>query len=433
MGATFTTVYPHLHEIYFGKKGQAAKLFNDIEGISPVLAYSRKNKVSTEGGGRTMVFPITTALGSGMGAFSTQQTKAQGTGAGSAMDRKRWEVSPVTLDAMAVWTRDAILKANRGGDAGNIGNLIKEELDAKIIRCRNQLATMVCEAGWGRVGVVTAVSTTTLTISSSYANRLEIGDDLVASSAETGAVLRDSGTSSQVSGIAIDAVAGTMTLTMSTDVGTAGWAVGDTVFGAGWRHNHATTVRQVPLGVRAWGPTTAPTDTFCGLARTGIPALSAGRYDCSSASDHASAFIKLVNFAKRKLGRKVDAIITSPEDVIIMLQNAEQSKITDASGKMGPYEISFSGVGIRTDDGVIPVQSDPSFAPSTAMAGPWNSKTDGPILAYTLDLINVDDFDGAKMQRLASSAAFETRLFFDGNFVMPSIGLYTVGYNLPTS
>ena len=434
MGATFTTVYPHLHEKYFGKGGQASRLFTDITEISPVMAYAKRNKAETEGGGRTMVFPVTTALGSAVNpTFSVGQAKAQGTTAGSAMTRNRWEVSPTTIDAFAVWTRDAILKANRNGNVGYISNLIKEEIDARLTRLKNMLCTGVTEAGWGRVGVIVSGATTSLVLSSTYANRLEIGDDLVASSSESAAVLRDSGTASRITGIAVDAVSGTTTLTMSTDVAAAGWAAGDTLFIEGWRQNSATPTRLVPSGTRIWAPTTAPTDTFNGIARTGNPAYSAARFNCSGISDHASAFIKMVLYAQQKSGTKVDAIVTSPEDMDIMLRDAEANKIADASGKMGPYEISFSGIGVRTSQGIVPVQSDASFLPGTALAGPWNSPKDGPVLAYTMDLINVDDFDGLKMQRLASSAAYETRIFFDGNFIMPSIGLYTIAYNLPSS
>lgn len=434
MGATFSNIYPHLHEKYFGKGKEAARLFGDITEISPVMAYAKRNKADTEGGGRTMVFPITTALGSPVNpTFVIGQAKAQGATAGSAMTRNRWEVSPTTIDAFAVWSRDTILRANRNGNAGYIANIIKEEMDARIKRLRNMLCTVVTEAGWGRVGVIVSGATTSLVLSSTYANRLEIGDDLVASSSEDGAVLRDSGTAARITGIAVDAVAGTTTLTMSADVASAGWTAGDTLFMEGWRQNSATPTRLVPAGTRIWAPTTAPTDTFNGIVRTGNPAYSAARFNCSGISDHASAFIKLVLYAQQKNGTKVDAIITSPEDVAIMLRDAEANKIADVSGKMGPYEISFSGIGVRTSQGIVPVQSDASFLPGTALAGPWNSKTEGPILAYTMDEINVDDFDGNQMLRLAGSAAYESRMFFDGNFIMPAIGLYSLAYNLPTS
>jgi hypothetical protein len=402
-----------------------SEVFHSSEGISPMLSTfeTKKNK---DGAGRNYIQRVQYSVGAvASGTFATTQAKAQGTSTGSGPGQTRFEIPAVTVHGMGVVTRDAI-DAVEGGDADEVFDVLDNSIKLGSLDVRNQLAAQACERGWGRVGTITAVDTTTITINPSLVNRIEIGDDLVVATAESGVATKNSNLSIAVT--AINSDTGVITMASDPTVATA-WAINDVVFRKGNRESTPGTTKLAISGARAWLDHTTASDVLFGVTRTGIEKLTGYRIsglDLTRAQALLKAATKLHKFGS---GNASICFISDEDFFELAADKDVQKNIEIKLG--GEYEIGFTGIGVLGPNGkMIKCVADSYLEQGFAYMGPWDSAKERPFLFYNGPaLINIDDKDGNTMLRLPGSTSYEIRLYFRGNAVMPAPGKFAVIYN----
>lgn len=422
-GTSFTNLYPLLREHYHDSIEEL--FFTSDKDTTPFLA-NLETRSMEDGFGRAYIVPVEYGTGSSFSAdFATAQAKSQGSTVGSAALRDRWSVSAVGLEGTCQWDRNALLAASKGGEEKLI-DAIDREMRAKVSGMKKRLAQYVWGDGWGAIGTISATSTTTITMSTSVVNRLDVGDDLVASSANAGTAAWRNTASAIVTGINYD----TGVVTLGTNPATLSWAVSDYVFQKGDHENSTNSNALVLWGMGAWVPTSAPSGTFCGITRTGIPQLCGIRYAVSG-EDHASALIGAANKLFKFGQSKASLGYVSPEDYAILCKDKESTKTVQI--QLGKYNIGFDGVTVETVAGRVPIVPDPMLPQGTAYMGPFDDKRYAPFLAHNGDLVNIDDMAGFQLIPLASSTAYEMRLFFRGNMICPAPGKFIAISGLASS
>lgn len=427
MAATLTQVLPLLKEHYH--KNITEIFFTADKSISPILA-AMEAKSMNDGLGRNYIVPIEFGLGGSASAtFSVAQSKAQGSTTGSAALRDRWVVDAETVDAVAVWTRDAMLAA-MGKGAQEIFDVMDREMKTKIMLIRKRLCQAAVEQGFGRVGTISAVTAApdTITISPSEVNRVDVGDNLVAAEFHTTGVLR-SATALIVTGWNPD----TGLINLSASPVALGWAVNDTVFFEGDRENAASPNKLMPTGLGGWIPAVAPTSaTFFGVNRLNTPQLGGHRI-AAGTLDHAAALIRMAN-RLYKYGSKPDLCYVSAEDFAVLQADKDATKIVEIGGtKIGKYDIGFDSIGLMTHSGTVPVVVDAMMPQGNAWMGMFKDQRYCPFLAHNDDLVNIDNIDGNEIRALAGSTSLEMRLYFRGAMIVPAPGRFGIVTGLPAA
>ena len=425
MGATLTQVLPLLREHYHDN---ITEIFFKADSTTTPIMAGMESKSMEDGLGRQFVVPIEYGLGSSASStFSVAQGKAQGTTVGSAALRDRWVGSASVIDAVAYWARDSILAA-KGAD--ELFDVMAREMDSKIWLVKKRLATCAVEQGYGRVGTIVAAPTsTTITIGTDEINRLDIGDEIVASAdIGTSALRATLNTGVRVTGINPDS--GVVTLSGDVTAGGGAWQNGDIVFFYGDRHDNAPPTVQLPIGLGGWIPVTAPgSTTFFNINRQNNPNLGGHRV-AASGRDHATTFISTAN-RLFQYGSKADIGYTSPQDYSVLCADKDATKTVEI--KLGKYEIGFDGVSLATLAGRVPIVPDAFTEQGQGWFGPFSDKRYAPFMAHNDDLVNIDDIDGNEIVRNATSTNFEMRLFFRGQFFVPAPGKYAICTGLPSS
>lgn len=418
MPATLATVLPLLREHYH--ENITDIFFTADKVTTPVLA-DMESKAMDDGLGRGYVVPVEYGTGSSASpTFSVAQGKAQGATTGNSALRDRWIVQAATIDAVCNWTRDSMLAA-QGKGATELFDVMQREMDSKISLVKKRLAHAAVERGYGRIGVITAITSTTITLDTSVINRVDVGDDLRAADAEASGAFR-TGT---IAITAIDPDTGVLTMASNPDTN---WDVGDFVFHEGYREATAASYL-LPVGLAGWIPETAPSGAFMNITRTGIPNLCGHRVDATGL-DHAYAFIRAVN-RLHKFGSKASVIKCSDEDYTVLCADKDATKTVEIS--LGKYGIGFDGVTVSTLAGRIPVVPDAMIPQGVAWCGPFDDKKFAPFLAHNDDLVNVDDIDGNEITRGATTTDLEMRLYFRGAIACPAPGKFAVIHTLPSS
>ena len=418
MGATLTTVLPMLREHV--RDSITDIWFEADKTITPFMA-SMESKSMDDGMGRGYVIPVQYGMGSSVSStFATAQGISQGSAAGNAAARDRWIVQASTINATAQWTRDAILGA-KGAD--ELFDVMQKEMDAKIARIRQRVSHYGWEAGYGRVGTLSAITTSQITFASaSVMNRLEVGDWLNASATIDGALRY--ATDAQIT--TIDPDTGICATAVDVSGGSYAWGATDIIFFGG---DHTQSTLTQPVGMRGWVPPSAPSGSFMNITRTGIPALTGLRLDCTSL-DHATALIrggqKLFKF-----GSKPNVAFLSAEDYGTLTCDKKSVKLVGMT--LGKYEIGFDAFPLNSPAGMIKVLPDAMMEQGNYWMGPFDDKNFAPFLIHNDDLVNVDNIDGLDVARLAASTAFEMRLYFRGAIAVPAPGKFLCGSSLPTS
>lgn len=443
MGATFST--SDLGGVFSQVMEHQNREILDIwtDGIDPLLASFEAHS-EDDGGGRGFVTRVEYDTGtSAAPIFAIAQGLAQGTDLGNAALRARWISQAKKLQVLAVWDRDSMLAAVKDGP-GEAIDIVARERKAKIALARHRLSIFAAEAGWGRISTVSTISTGNLyfTVPKSEVARFRIGDHIVFGATEASGTLRGADGSGMwvgygnpwiVSGIT--PATGTITVAArSSDkpYDTDSVAAGDTVFLAGYRQNTGSPVTLCPIGIKGWVPTTEPSETsFEGLDRRGLYQLNGLRLDASSGSlSTADALIESAMLAEQ-YDTQIDAFKISLQDYSLLVRDKERVKVV--SMDVGQYAVGFKGVEILGGRGSIKVVPSRYLSQGTAWGGPFNSKEFGPKLKHNGDLINTDNADGNEYLRLASSDAFEQRMYFRGCMQIPGPGKFICTTNLPTS
>lgn len=410
----------HNHEIFF-KDGKIA---------SPVLALMEARK-EQEGMGRKYIIRCTTSEGSAVAADPAIADAIAGDGAaGGRPTRVRWEVSPVSMDAPFVFTRDDISQMS-GMSKSKQFDVITQEMDLAVTRIRNRMAYQVSGKGWGLVGQTTAQTTSTFTLPVWLVNRLKIGDRLVASVTEDTDVLLGSAAQLRVDGInpstGVVTLSGNPVTTWANNAALFIFMAGDR---AATDPNGADSAKLCVTGLKGWIDPTST--TLFGLARTGNAALTGHDVDCTGL-DTKDACIEIAERLFQN-GKKADTVFVSGRSWKLLQRQVDSQKIVEV--KLGQYQIGFDSIKVPTVFGMIDVIPDPFIEAGEAYCGPFRDSTEAPYIAYSDEnLINLDDLDGLRFQRQNANGArqFKGQFYFRGNVIVPGPGNYAKGSNLPTT
>lgn len=233
--------------------------------------------------GRNLPIPVIWGNPQGVSAtFSQSQTGA----AASYTRSDTFNLTRVKLYSTVQIDNEQILASE--GNEGAFVLAKVAEIDGAINAYSRVLSTALYRKGWGAVGRVSSISSATVTLGESAsvttpsdASNFEVGMQIVASSSEDAAVLRDSGDFLTVIGVDYDA--GTVTFDAAVS-NIASIAAGDYLFIRGNRQDSATPTRLMVAGLEDWFPSSAPGATaFFGVARnTNVQRLSGVRYDGSA-------------------------------------------------------------------------------------------------------------------------------------------------------
>jgi hypothetical protein len=412
MGADPTVVSGALKENY--AKNMAKVLWDDPQ-LTPALGILEKRSGKYDPSGRAFIQPIQYGDGSSISAdFATAQAKAQGTSTGSSNLYTRWSCSAAKINAVAYWDRD-IIDQIQGESA--MFDLAEAEMDGKMRGIRRDLARTLWGDGFGALGLITAVSATTVTVATDRINRFDAGDDLVASATNGGGVLR-SATSSNVTQTDPD----TGILTVGVDPTGLGWAVGDSIFRKGDRQNVASPVAQKIFGFDAWVSGTAPGATlFNGVNRQGQWQLTGIRSNASGKSIKKGlldAANKLFNMG----GTRVTHCFTATDDYGSLCDTLDNVKHVAVDARQ--FKISFDGIELTgAQGGTIKILPEPFMPKGSAWMGDFQNG-DNAYLIYSNDLVQIDDHDGNMFLRSATAPAYEARMYFFGNLVVAAPGRF---------
>jgi hypothetical protein len=419
MGQTFTTASDALREYY--AKNVSKILFDDKQ-LTPLLGILEKRSGKYDASGRKFIQPIHYGDGSSVSAtFSTAQSKAQGTTTGSANLYERWEVDAMNLHGVAYWDRDVLDQIQSASQMFDIG---EEEINGKMREIRLDIAKGLWGTGSGALATLSASpSSTTITVSTAYVNRFNVGDDLVAAATDLGGALR-SATTVNVTQINPD----TGVITVGVDPTGLSWASGDYVFRAGDRENAVSPTARKLMGFGGWCPNSAPGSTsFFGVNRQGVYQLGGLRRNCTTESIK-TALIKSANKLFQFGATKSTHAFISVDEYSTLCDDLDDSKHIEVKAR--DFSLSFDAVKvIGAHGGAIAVLPDPFCPPNEGVIGDFDNG-DNAYLVYSNQLVNIDDHDGNIFLRAASAAAYEARMYFRGNLVVAAPGRFLKMTNL---
>lgn len=437
MGATRTTVLPALKEHYLGKT-VAEVFYKASNDINPLMAAMDAIADDGEGMGRVLVVPFVYGTGTARGqSFTKVLAKAQGSTTGSAASIGRWEIQPVTQEAVASWTREAMTAAETKGPRETF-RVMSVEMDTKIEAIRKQISTYAFGDGTGALAQIVAVSSTGFTVAADRANRFVVGMDVSTCTTATGAVKNSGGTPNLlVTGVDYLNSSGTATIYTSTDpsssAGRTAQAANDYVFDYNDRPNAGMAAYAnyvLPWGMDAWlpGATVVDSTTFCGNTRDGQSILAGLTIGCGSL-DPENALLNAAALLFNAGGIKADMGIMNPNDYAAWIADKDKSKTVSIS--LGKFELGFDGFNLHSLAGNIPIVPDAQCPSGTFYLGPFKNPQLAPRLVYTGgSLVNIDDKDGLDFVRSASATNYEMRLFFNGNIAFPAPGKFVRGTSL---
>ena len=408
---SYANILPLLRE----KNGDHVDLTLDVKGISPTLACFEA-KADDDGEGRGFIFPITVnGQRVASGTFATSQTKARSALSGAAATHNRYVVPAAEFSGFAEWTRQELNAAKKAGPEKMFDVIDKRYNDA-VKDIRHQLAIAAVESGFGAIGQMSAVTSTTITLPASRVNRFDVGDTIVFSATESGGILLASAGAVEITTIDYD----TGVCGVSADPTTGGTPATATsfVFRSGNRENAASPARLLPTGLGGW----IGTGNLYGVTgRSGNPRLS-GHSVSASGLDHTAALKKLVSRLLKAGCEPPDTILVSQEDSDVL--ELDKEVVKNVAMNLGPYNIGFTGLGIHAGSQLVKIVADINLPQGTAYAGPFNHPDYRPQMKFSKEIIAVDDFDGNDILRLDNAASYEMRLFSNVAFGLSSAGFY---------
>ena len=418
-----------LREHYVGKN-IVDIFYKSNKDINPMMAAMEAVADTGEGFGRKLITPIVYGTGTSVGqSFSKVLAKAQSSTVGASGLYSRWETDPQTQEAVARWDR-AAMDAVMGKSSGEVFKVLTKEMDLKIAAVRKQLAVYCFGDGTGNLGITTAATSTSVTVGTDVINRFHRGMDLVASATTTGVTI-NSDTSLYVTGT--NPNTGVITLSGDPTSGTS-WS-GKYLFNHNDRPSTALTTYAdyvLPHGMAAWlpGPDVTDGTGFDGVVRDDISELAGLTYDASG-KEPEEAFLGALAMLFVTGGTKADALFCNPYDYSAFIAGKDKSKTVSIS--LGKYDLGFDGFTVHSLAGNVPVVPDATCPSGEYYAGPWKDAELAPKLVYVGDLVQIDNKDGMDFQRSASATAYEMRLYFRGNMILPAPGKFVRGTGLSIS
>ena len=334
------------------------------------------------------------------------------TTAGSNEYASKWDgfqVTPVSDYVVAKVAGIVVRQAeNDAGNAGMFLDLMKNEMDGALSTLGDNVAKEQYGSfgGWrARVHPTTAISTTVLTLANPEDSYFfEAGMKICASSSdgESGS-LRDSGNAATLT--AVDRDAGTLTASANWGTAISGVTNDDYLFAQG-------DFGVAAAGLATWVPSSAPSSTLYGVARSADPERLGGiRYNGSSETQE-TVYIKAMARAARTKA-KFKYIYTNPVNIANLAVAKEGDKFVDSDNE---YGIGFEGFvyqGIKImPDNDCPVNVAYAIDPSAWL---WCTNGNAPALVSS---------DGVEFLRLGSATGdtFEIQGVIDHNFASPAPG-----------
>lgn len=322
--------------------------------------------------------------------------------------------------AQVPWTKDygratidGLLMATASDKMGTVYDKFVAQIDGILDGSMHSFCTRVYRDGFGCIGNISAgtnVATTTLTLAKREDIVLfEVGMDLVFSSANELATLRNSGGVLTIVGI--DYAAGSLTMNAAINTNT-GTVAGDYIFQSGNRQNSATPTRLCQAGFDAWMPVTAPTagENFMNLGdRNNDGRLRGSVVDCTtgtfSGATEEAALIAAVTEADRFGGKPRICFMNPTRFGNLMVQGMGRYRPTTV---VGPSRISFDGVVVQTNYGDVRVYSDRYCPVKRSYVLEWDSW--GVYGAGTSKIPDFISHDGNKILRQTADDGIECRV-----------------------
>lgn len=353
--------------------------------------------------GRKLPIPIVYANPQGRSAgFSQAQTLS--TTSGSLVEA--FELTRVS-DYGIVTIDTETIEASEDDD-GAFLEAKTTEIDGIINALTRSLATGLFRKGWGAIGVIGSISSSTVTLATlSDAHNFEKGMVIVLSPSEASNVLDNSGTSLTVSGVNRSTGVITFSAGVVATVGAA--AAGDYLFVKGDRQDSATPTRLKVAGLEDWCPATAPSasENYFGVDRSVDTRLFGSSYNGAS-DDVSDALIEGVSRAAA-LGYGIDHVFLS-----FVKYAALEKELQDGVRYVdlkGPGEIGFRGIMLNGPRGPVKVIADQNCPSNRAFGVQMKN-----LKLYSIGkAIRPLASDGLQMLRQATSDGVEIRYGFKGN------------------
>lgn len=223
----------------------------------------------------------------GSATYATGYNQASG----SSSKYSSWAVTPGTFFHFADISGDII---RRGEGAGSFVKALSSEIEGAKMAMRRIYETMLFKGGFGDLAQLSATATVGSATGVALANKwmvrmIEKDMKVVFANSEGSSVLKGT-TAAKIVGR--HAAAGTVDFDIAPNTAGTLAAVSDFMFREGDRQNSATPSRIVPVGFKAWLPTTAPSSTlFFGVDRTVDDRLGGLRLDATLSGSPEEAFM----------------------------------------------------------------------------------------------------------------------------------------------
>jgi hypothetical protein len=301
------------------------------------------------------------------------------------------------------------LEASKG-NANAFLEAATTEIDGIINALTRSLATALFKSGYGDIGVIGSISTSTITLATaSDVVNFEVGMELDVAATQAGAARAYGSSGNGLLVTAIDRSAGTVSFGYNVTDATNGVpaaAAGDTLFVRG---DHAASTLTKVSGLEAWCPASSPTSSlFFGVDRSVDATRLGGLRMDGSAMPIEEALIDGAAKVARE-GQKLDHYFMSYENYS-KLEKALGAKVQYVD-LMANADVGFRGVQINGPRGpikIVPDQNCPSNRVFGLALNMWK--------LYSLGkAIRVIDTDGLQMLRQASADGVECRYGFYGN------------------
>ena len=384
------TSFDPLLKKYYTPKMVANMVFAD----RPLLGMLPKRTIT----GKSYEVPIRIGSTGGRSADFAQALASK-----NSSTQRRFSGSVVKNYSLA--DIDALTIDSSKGDRGAFMEALTSEIDMTFTSWSNDAAVDVYGNGTGLRGTITALTASSITVSTQDARKFFIGMRLEfvdSASGVTGALI---GAPLRVRVTSVDRSTGVVGI--DADI-TASVTVNDFVFAAGDAANGGALKKMV--GLDGWAPTgTITSATHFGVDRTADPVfLAAVQYDGSGDASILDTYIK----AGAQLsinGGRADYIFANPlriaDMAVAMDGKAKFEKVKSSDSNLSGH-LGYDAIVVHTAAGVLRLIGDP-WCPYEKS---YMMKMD------TWELVSVGSFprllntDGNRILRLATEDAYEVRV-----------------------
>lgn len=382
---SLTDIAPVLEELYSDET-----LDDFLYRDNPTLGMLRK---SQEGGGEFRIVPIAYATAQGRSAsFANSQTYAVGT------QRKQFQVPWVSNYQTAGIDGNVIDDAS--GNKTMVIDHVKFETDAAVKNLTDDIASNIFRNHGGSRGVVSAISTTRVTLTNPEdVVNFEVGMEVQGDTTDgtSGAVHSGSATIT-----AIDRDNGYLDTDSNWTSQISSLAANDHLFAYG---DFGLKAR----GLLSWIPSTAPTsgDSFLGVDRsTDVVRLAGVRYTGTGQSLESAIVQGCARVRRWKKTGRIDLAVMNPIAWAKLAISQDGKRMGGVKSQDTKAVFSYDAIMVATPSGDVPVIADPNCQPDKI----WLLNTDTwTVESVNGPLVRVVQEDGVKFLRQYNADGYEVR------------------------